>query len=181
MTFANKIKPSNSPIENYLANIKSNENSIHLCPTNSSEVLAIINSLTNKKSSVWDGISNSMLKELKTVLCQPLSVLFNRSISTGIFPSIFKKADVIPLHKSGSTNESTNYRPISLLITMSKILEKILYKHVYTFLDMTHQLFQSQNGFRSNHSCEHAVQELIGKILKNSENKEYTVAVFLTY
>ena len=177
MTFAKNVKPSNVPIENYLTNIKSNEKS--LCPTNSSEVLTIINSLINKKSSGWDGISNLMLKELKSVLCQPLSILFNRSISTGIFPSIFKKADVILLHKSGNTNESTNYRPISLLVTMSKILEKIIYKHVYTFLDMTDQLFQSQYGFRSNHSCEHAIQELVGKILKNSENKKYTVAVFL--
>ena len=131
------------------------------------------------KSSGWDGISNCMLKELKGVLCHPLSILFNRSLSTGFFPSIFKKADVTPLHKKGITNESTNYRPISLLLTMSKILEKIIYKHVYTFLDTSHQLYQSQYGFRTNHSCEHAVQELIGKILKNSENKEYTVAVFL--
>ena len=130
MTFAKKVNPSNVPIENYLSKIKPNKNSIYICLTNPSKVLTIINNLVNKKSSGWDGVSNSMLKELKNLLCQPLSLMFNTSISTGVFPSIFKKADVIPLHKSGSTNESTNYRPISLLVTMSKILEKLIYKCV---------------------------------------------------
>ena len=90
-----------------------------------------------------------------------------------------KNTDVIPLHKSACTTNTTNYRPISLLVTMSKILEKIIYKRVYTFLDTTNQLYQSQYGFRSKHSCEHGVQELLGNVLKGSENKEFTVAIFV--
>ena len=62
---------------------------------------------------------------------------------------------------------------------MSKILEKVIYKCVYTFLDTTDQLYQSQYAFRSKHLCEHAVQELLGNVLKASENKEFTVAIFL--
>ena len=64
---------------------------------------------------------------MKTVLCKPLTILFNRSITEGKFPKIFKNADVIPLYKSGATDLCNNYRPISLLLTMLKLLEKVLY------------------------------------------------------
>ena len=90
-----------------------------------------------------------------------------------------KQADVIPLHKCGDIHIIDNYRPISLLMTISKILEKIVYKRVYTFLDTTNQIYASQYGFRSKHSCEQAVSELVGNILKGKEKNEHTLAVFL--
>ena len=62
---------------------------------------------------------------------------------------------------------------------MSKVLEKILYSRTYTFLSETGQLYCGQYGFRKNHSCEHAVQELVGNALKGLEKKEYTIAVYL--
>ena len=86
---------------------------------------------------------------------------------------------MVPLYKCGERNLTNNYRPISLLPTLSKLLERIVYNRVYTFLDKTGQLYQSQYGFRSKHSCENAIQELLGRILKSSENKEYTAAIFL--
>ena len=73
----------------------------------------------------------------------------------------------------------TNYRPISLLATMSKVLEKILYSRTYAFLNETCQLYCGQYGFRKNHSCKHTVQELVGNALKGLEKKEYTIAVYL--
>ena len=90
-----------------------------------------------------------------------------------------KLAYVVPLYKSGKKDIPTNYRPISLLITMSKVLEKILYSRTYNFLTDTGQLYCGQYGFHKNHSCEHAVQELVGNILKGLEKKEYTIAVYL--
>ena len=73
----------------------------------------------------------------------------------------------------------TNYRPISLLITMSKILEKVVYVRVYNFLVETGQLYQSQYGFRSGHSCQNAISELKGTILKNQEENKLTIGVFI--
>ena len=143
-----------------------------MSPTNQLEVLTLIDSLPNKNSSGWDGISNMLLKSMKHVLCKPLAVLFNRSISDGIFLKIFKSADVIPLYKKGSVDLPNNYRPISLLLTMSKLFEKIMYKCVYSFLTSTNQIFQSQYGFCTKHSCEHAVQELLGNILKAHEKRK---------
>ena len=90
-----------------------------------------------------------------------------------------KLAEVIPLHKNGDINLIDNCRPISLLMTVSKILEKLIYSHVYAFLDTTGQIYDSQYSFRSKHSCEHAVSELVGNILKGKENGEHTISVFL--
>ena len=120
-----------------------------------------------------------LLKELSDVISQPLSKIFNRSIESGVFPDLMKTANVIPLHKSGNVHVVDNYRPILLLMTMSKILEKMMYTHVYTFLNTTNQIYDSQYGFRSKHSCEHAVSELVGHILKGKEKGEHTISVFL--
>ena len=64
-----------------------------------------------------------------------------------------KLAEVVPLFKSKDWSEKSNYRPISLLLTISKLLEKIVYKRVYTFLNNTNQLYCSQYGFRTGHFC----------------------------
>ena len=92
---------------------------------------------------------------------------------------MMKLAEVIPLHKSGSKHIVDNYRPISLLMTTSKILEEVVSTHVYAFLDNTGQLYSSQYGFCSKHSCEDAISELTRNILKSKEKGEHTISVFL--
>ena len=90
-----------------------------------------------------------------------------------------KIADVIPLYKSKSKEETNNYRPISLLITMSKVLEKVVYSRTYNFLEKTNQIFKSQYGFKSKHSCELAVSELLSEVIKSNESGLHTIAVYL--
>ena len=97
----------------------------------------------------------------------------------GQVPDIMKIADVIPLHKSKSKNETNNYRPISLLVTILKVFEKVIYHRTYKFLESNGQIFKSQYGFRSQHSCELAVSELLSEIIKNNENGHHTIAVYL--
>ena len=100
-------------------------------------------------------------------------------MTEGEFPDTMKLADVVPLHKSKSKEMITNYCPVSLLLMLFKILEKIIYKRTYKFLENTNQIYKGQYGFRSKHSCEQAVSELLGEIIKNDEQKNDTVAVFL--
>ena len=176
--YAKKIK-SNTDIDIYLKKIKKNNKSIYLHPTNPTEIAKIIDNLPNKNSCGWDGISNKTMKNLKPSLIVPLCILFNESLESGCSPDIMKLANVVPLYKSGKKDIPTNYRPISLLLTMSKVLEKILYSRTYAFLNETCQLYCGQYGFRKNHSCKHAVQELVGNALKGLEKKEYTIAVYL--
>ena len=116
---------------------------------------------------------------MKDIICTPLANLFNRSLTEGKFPSCMKLAEIVPLHKGGPPNVPNNYRPISLLITVSKLLEKIMYKRVYNFLSDTNQLYSSQYGFRSQHSCDHAINELLCAIIKNLERQWTTVSIFL--
>ena len=90
-----------------------------------------------------------------------------------------KMADVIPLYKGKNRLHKENYRPILLLLTISKILEKIMHAHTYQFLENTGQLYEGQYGFRSKHSCENAIQNLIGDVVKGDTNGKITTAIFL--
>ena len=90
-----------------------------------------------------------------------------------------KHADVVPLFKGGDEHALGNCRPISLLLALSKILEKVIYARVYNFLNDTNQIFKSQYGFRSKHSCEHAMSELVGNILKGLETNKSTICIYL--
>ena len=120
-----------------------------------------------------------LLKQIFSCIEVPLHSIINRSLLEGCFPSSMKIVEVIPLFKNKDRKLCTNYRPISLLLTISKILEKIVYSRTYDFLNNTHQIFDSQYGFQKKHSCEHAIQELIGNILEGYENDKSTIAVFL--
>ena len=165
--YAKKIPASHTKIDDYLKIITRNDKNIFLNPTNGVEVAMLISKLPNKKSSGYDNIDNILLKSIKDVVSEKLASLFNLSMSSGVFPEMMKLAEVVPLYKSKKRFLKSNYRPISLLITISKILEKIIYKRTYEFLDKHNQFYSSQYGFRSQHSYEKAIAELVGNILKN--------------
>ena len=97
----------------------------------------------------------------------------------GKFPQRMKLADTIPLYNAKEKYLVDNYRPISLLITLSKILEKLMHNRVYTYLNENNLLYRSQYGFRTRHSCESAVSELMSVILKGHDTQKSTVAVFI--
>ena len=166
-------------INTYLNKIPTNTKSIFLAPCTKVEIKRIILKLKQKKSSGYNKITNILLQDLSDVLLTPLEIIFNQSLTQGIFPDTMKLAEVVPLYKKGNPHHTENYRPILLLITLSKILEKIIYSRVYTFLNETGQIYNSQYGFRSKHSCEHAIAEHVGKIVKGKKKSEHTIAVFL--
>ena len=108
----------------------------------------------------------------------PLHLIFNQSVNQGRFPDRMKQAKVIPLYKGKDMELVINYRPISLLITLSKILEKLIYRFVYTFLEKHKLLYSSQYGFRTKHSCEDAISELIGNIVQAKNSGLHSVGLF---
>ena len=99
--------------------------SLALHATSLSEIEAIIRSIPNKTGYGHDKISNVILKSLNEAISLPLCRIFNQLISEGRFPDLMKLAEVVPLYKSKEMDIVLNYRPISLLITTSKVLEKI--------------------------------------------------------
>ena len=122
--YANKITNSHNTFTQYIANIPNNPKSMFMTPTSKSEIERMITKLPNKKSKGHDNISNILLKRLKASISHPLEIVFNKSLQEGSFPESMKQADVIALYKPKEKHLVNNYRPISLLVTISKILEK---------------------------------------------------------
>ena len=107
--------------------------SLFLSPVTPSEIYDITKSLKNSFSTGHDEISSNMLKKIICPILIPLTHIFNLSLSTGVYPNSFKLAKVIPIYKKDDPACISNYRPISLLTNLSKILEKIVYKRVDKF------------------------------------------------
>ena len=103
----------------------------------------------------------------------------NQSLETGVFPDQMKLAEVIPLYKSKALDHLVNHWPISLLITILKILKKLMYICIVKFIDKNDILYKSKYGFRSKHSCEQAVQEILAKILHSQEDGHKTTSIFM--
>ena len=177
--YAERIARSSKDIDEYLSSIRCNKNSLFLHPTTPYQLLKLMNRLPNKRSSGHDGINNIILKEIGEYICTPLTYLLNESMTTGVFPDAMKIAEVVPLHKGKARYEVENYRPISLLLTISKLLEKLMYSRVYDFLISSNQLYESQYGFRKNHACKHAVGEFISDVVKNIQLGKITAGIFL--
>ena len=108
--------------ETYLdCNTRSDLN-FYFTPVDEDLVLTLITNLPNKTSSGIDNISNKLLKQIKHIIVQPLTLIINQSLTSGIYPDKFKISKITPLHKKDDRTVISNYRPISLLPTMSKII-----------------------------------------------------------
>ena len=103
----------------------------------------------------------------------------NLSILNNVFPTILKKAKVIPLPKTNDLREPNNFRPISILPLLSKPIERHRHKHLLNFLTEHNLLCQSQSGFRPQHSCHTALAKLCDNWLSAINNSEVVGAVFL--
>ncbi|MCW4347251.1 MAG: reverse transcriptase domain-containing protein, partial [Candidatus Thiodiazotropha endolucinida] len=142
------------------------------------ELLSIINSLESNKASGLDGISAKLLKSTANIICPALLEIINVSISTGKFPDSLKLAKITPIHKGGAKDDPANYRPISILSVVSKIIEKHITKHLFGFMNKYNVLHKSQSSFREHHSCNTALINLLDKWLKHIDNGELIGAVF---
>ena len=141
-----------------------NIESFFLNPTDSTEVSNIIFSLNQNKSDRPSSIPIKILMLLNKDISDQLAILFSQSFSSGIFPSILKTSKIIPIYKKGSKLECSNYRPISLLSSIDKILERLMYNRLYNFLEKKEIIFSLQFGFRQKYSTTQALIHLTDKI-----------------
>ena len=105
--------------------------------------------------------------------------LFNLSFTTGVFPSVLKTAKVVPVFKKDSKLDYSNYRPISLLSNIEKILEKLMYKRLYTFLNKNNVIYNLQFGFRQQYSTSHALINITENIRKALDDGNIGCGVFV--
>ena len=145
------------------------------------QTIAIIYKISSNKASGYDGLSVGVLKKIAPVFANPLRKLLYLSISTNSFRNHWKIAKVTPLHKGGARNDINNYRPISVLPILSKILEKHVASSLSVFLRDNNLLYELQSAFRSGHSTETALIRLTNQILKNMDNDEVTGRVFIDF
>lgn len=154
-------------------------NSLAMLEVCESEVASIITNLRSSCAVGWDGISSKLLKACAPALVPAITHICNLAIVTGVFPKSFKTALVHPIYKNGPTNEVNNYRPISILTSMSKVLEKIINKQLTKFLDKFRVISNNQFGFTSGVSTEDAVLSLTNHVVENLENKSKCIGIFL--
>ena len=125
---------------------------------NEDEILKIIRALNIHKAHGHDDISIRMIKICDKSLLKPLTILFQNSTKSSCYPVIWKRSNIIPVHKTNDKQLVKNYRPISLLPIFGKIFEKIIFDRLYNFLLQEELLNPNQSGFRPSESC---VKQLI--------------------
>ena len=173
-----KIAEPNLQYDTYLKQCHvATTNNFFMMPTDPLEIESTIRLLKPKKSAGNDHISSWLLKKLNYHISYPLCYLINKSFEHGIVPDGLKIAKVIPIYKSKEKDLFKNYRPISLLPSISKIFEKIAYKRLYNF--MRPFLYKSQYGFRTDHSTINAITELHTDVLEAFDYNKITLATFL--
>ena len=111
------------------------------------EVQSVLEILPLGKATGPNGLSNRILRELSSQVSAPYCSLFNQSLRLGVFPSSYKEANVCPVPKKGDLSLVTNYRPISLLNSESKLFERIVFKYLYNHLHRNNLLSSMQSGF----------------------------------
>ena len=174
---ASQIKSDNCNFTQFLN--RPSENTMFFVSTHQYEIKEIVKKLKSKSSAGYDGISTKLLKQIINNIASPLAFIFNLSLTTGTCPDLLKLAKVIPIYKKDNPNLLTNYRPISLLPCISKILEKIIYKRLNSFLCSNKILNSSQFGFRKHYSTDFAITKLLDKITHSVADKQHVIALFM--
>jgi hypothetical protein len=160
--------PDNPDTPNFVIN---NTGPIH--------VIDVIKSMRGKNSTDCDNISMNLLKFVAYEIAVPLAFIFQLSIETGIFPDKFKYSRVIPIFKQGDPRLCDNYRPIALVNTFSKILEKMVAVDLANHLDLNKLLYMHQYGFQRGKSTEHNLIQVTNFIGEALNEGKWCIGVFL--
>ncbi len=144
-------------------------------PVGTETVILTIKSLNETSSVGSDGIPMKFIKDALYVIAFYLTCIVNTSIVTGIVPTAWKHALVIPLFKSGDVSDFNNFRPVSLLPIISKILEKIVANQLTHFLETKKLLSNSQRGFRPKLSTEIVLTIITDKIYNSIDSKKISI------
>ena len=177
-TLAKSIPKVNKSPLSYMGNRLTK--SMYLESVTEKEINTLISALKDTATG-FDGMSSMSLKISSEILVNPLTNICNLSLTQGIFPSQLKIANVIPLYKNDDPMLFNDYRHISVLCVLSKVLKKNMYNRVSTFLEMFKILHENQYGFRKKSSTHSALLSFVDKVIQAIEKGEYAVGVFLDF
>ena len=145
------------------------------------EVIEVIKTIEPTKSSGLLNINNNTLKSILKILAAQITQIFNVSIRTGSFPTSWKNALVIPIHKKGDLSSVSNYRPISLLPQPGKLLEKLVHNRLTDYIEHNELLSNKQHGFRKHKSTLDALHQLTSQINVNMDKRLPTLVTFIDF
>jgi hypothetical protein len=140
----------------------------------------VVKSFKSKGSHVH-AIPSFMYKRVSHLIAPAVSELINLSFREGKFPEIFKQARVIPIHKSGSRNDVSKYRPISTIKFVSKVFEKIMYKRVSKYCEKYSIITNNQFGFRKGRCTVDAVLKFTDQVYDTFNSGKYLISVLLDF
>ncbi len=156
--------------------LTNNEEEFSSISTTPASVFQILSSLPRRKAPGIDGVPNYLLRECASGIASSLALLFNRSFADCRFPTDWKHALVVPVFKRGNRSLLTNYRPISLLSTVSKVCERVIYDKLYRFLSpvLSHQ----QSGFRKQDGTAQQLLRLVQQWSEALDESKYVGVIF---
>ena len=162
-----------------LAHIPVNFSSMFFSICASHEVKSIVKNIrgTNAESDIAIKVIKLGIDYFSPLICK----LFNLCLSSGVYPNLLKEAKVVPVFKSGSRVSILNYRPISILLNLNKIFEKIIYKRLNNYVEHYNILTDRQFGFRSGYSTETALLQLINDIVPAFAEEKIALGIFLDF
>ena len=177
INFGTVDEPMNDQYTRYLYN-KPHCNLIFHSITKDS-VMQIIDGLKPKSSTGVDNISNKLLKSAKTFIVAPLTIIINQMFQVGKFPDLLKISKVLPIYKKDDDSLFSNYRPISLLPSVSKIFERATMIQLTEYLEDNKLIHSNQYGFRKFHSTEYAALHLVDYLNYEMDSRRTPVTIHL--
>ena len=117
-----------------------------------------------------DGMTGELLTNYASVISEPLAALFTKSLTEGSVPTLLKRAAVVPIYKGGDRSLPSNYRPVSLTPILMKVMEKIVWENIVTFLTENNLFNPSQHGFMKGRSCLSALLSVYDELINNLSN-----------
>ena len=142
--------------------------------TSEEKVLKIMTNIESSKAAGVDKLSGRFLKDGSNILEKPISALCNLSISQGVFPNACKFVKLKPIFKKGKKTDPSNYRPISLLPSLPKTIERVIHDQTNSSLSKEDILYNYQSGFRGNHSRNLCLSFFTDKVLKGFDESLLT-------
>ena len=154
--------------------------SLFLSPVSCNEIVAVTNKLKNSSYGLYN-VPTKFFKMVIVYLAKPLSVIVNNSFVCGVFPNCLKKAIVIPVYKSGSESEVSNFRPISLLPLLSKIFEKCVASRLTGYLCKNNILNSQQFGFQKGRSTSDGILNFVEKVYSELNDRKSVFGVSIDF
>ena len=171
--------PAANMVDLFIQNIPIYAPVFELSQLDDHDVAILIRDLKPSSSSGIDGLSARIIKEAGPSIVPVLKHIFNLSIAKSIFPDDWKVGCVTPLFKEGNPDDPSNYRPISLLPSLGKIMERVVHTQLYAYITSHHILSSSQSGFRRGHSMQTCLIDFLDNIYQKVDEGGVCGVLFL--